>query len=105
MVRAIVGTLLEVGKGKMNEEDVHRIIQSKQRNEAGFSVPACGLYLTKIDYPSDLRSMKQEKVNLFDRILFRKIMSFSRPYQGYYQLVLIAAVLLSAFFLHLLRIY
>lgn len=41
--------------------------------------------------------MKQEKVNLFDRILFRKIMSFSRPYQGYYQLVLIAAVLLSAF--------
>ena len=54
MVRAIVGTLLEVGKGKMNEEDVHRIIQSKQRNEAGFSVPACGLYLTKIDYPSGI---------------------------------------------------
>lgn len=51
MVRAIVGTLIEVGKGKLNPADMHRIIESKQRGEAGFSVPACGLYLTEISYP------------------------------------------------------
>lgn len=51
MVRAIVGTLLEVGKGKSDIENVKRIIESKDRNKAGVSVPAQGLYLTKITYP------------------------------------------------------
>lgn len=51
MVRAIVGTLLEVGKGKISVEAMHQIIQSKERGEAGYSVPACGLYLTEIHYP------------------------------------------------------
>ena len=51
MVRAIVGTLVEVGRGKISVEKMHQIIQSKERGEAGFSVPACGLYLTEIHYP------------------------------------------------------
>tara|TARA_R110002049_G_scaffold104807_4_gene251399 strand:+ start:620 stop:1369 length:750 start_codon:yes stop_codon:yes gene_type:complete len=51
MVRAIVGTLLEIGIGKFNPTDIHSIIRSKNRSEAGTSVPACGLYLTRVEYP------------------------------------------------------
>lgn len=51
MVRAIVGTLLEIGRHKLAAEDLHKIIQSKNRSNAGTSVPACGLYLTNISYP------------------------------------------------------
>ncbi|RNL82722.1 tRNA pseudouridine(38-40) synthase TruA [Sinomicrobium pectinilyticum] len=51
MVRAVVGTLLEVGQGKLQEENVKKILESKNRSEAGVSVPAHGLYLTKIQYP------------------------------------------------------
>ena len=54
MVRAIVGTLLEVGYGKKTVEDVHRIIESKNRGEAGASAPAHGLYLIKVGYPEDI---------------------------------------------------
>lgn len=50
MVRAIVGTLIDVGLGKKSLDDVRRIIESKNRCEAGFSVPAHGLYLTEIVY-------------------------------------------------------
>lgn len=51
MVRAIVGTLINVGLGKISVQDVHQIIQSKNRGKAGFSVPAHGLYLTQVVYP------------------------------------------------------
>lgn len=51
MVRAIVGTLLEVGMGKLSESDFLSILDSKNRSEAGPSVPANGLYLTNITYP------------------------------------------------------
>lgn len=51
MVRAIVGTLLEVGRGKLNADDFRQILARKNRSEAGQSVAACGLYLTKITYP------------------------------------------------------
>ena len=54
MVRAIVGTLLEIGEGKTKIEDLKSIIESKNRSNAGASVPACGLYLTKIKYPTQL---------------------------------------------------
>lgn len=54
MVRAIVGTLLDVGLGKASAENVNSIIKSKDRGEAGVSVPAKGLYLTKIMYPKTL---------------------------------------------------
>lgn len=51
MVRAIVGTLINVGLGKISIADFSKIIQSRDRSEAGFSVPAHGLYLTKVIYP------------------------------------------------------
>ncbi len=50
MVRAIVGTNLEIGKGKLAVEDMKRIIEAKDRSQAGFSVPAQGLFLEKIEY-------------------------------------------------------
>jgi len=54
MVRAIVGTMINIGLKKLYVEDLHNIIKSKDRGEAGFSVPAHGLYLTKIEYPSTI---------------------------------------------------
>ncbi|WP_298345088.1 tRNA pseudouridine(38-40) synthase TruA [uncultured Algibacter sp.] len=54
MVRAIVGTMVNIGLGKMDVDDLHTVIQSKSRSEAGFSVPAHGLYLTQIEYPEDI---------------------------------------------------
>ncbi|RDY60848.1 tRNA pseudouridine(38-40) synthase TruA [Flagellimonas nanhaiensis] len=54
MVRAIVGTLLDVGMGKMKPEEINNVIKSKSRSEAGVSVPAKGLYLTKVLYPQDI---------------------------------------------------
>ena len=55
MVRAIVGTLINIGLGKINIDHLHAIIKSKNRSEAGFSVPAHALYLTKIEYPDDIK--------------------------------------------------
>jgi len=55
MVRAIVGTMVNIGLGKINVDDLHTIIKSKNRSEAGFSVPAQALYLTKIEYPDDIK--------------------------------------------------
>jgi tRNA pseudouridine38-40 synthase len=50
MVRSIVGTLVNVGLRKITLDDFTKIIESKSREKAGFSVPAHGLYLTKIEY-------------------------------------------------------
>ena len=50
MVRAIVGTLLDVGLEKISIEDFRNIIESKNRSEAGLSVPAKGLFLTEVNY-------------------------------------------------------
>lgn len=50
MVRAIVGTLLDVGKGKLNKEGFVEILNSHNRCKAGYSVPAKGLTLTKVEY-------------------------------------------------------
>ncbi len=51
MVRAIVGTLLEVGKGKIDTTDFRKIIEAKDRGKAGSSAPAHGLFLVDIAYP------------------------------------------------------
>jgi tRNA pseudouridine38-40 synthase len=51
MVRAIVGTLINIGQHKISIADFEEIIKSKNRSKAGFSVPAHGLYLTEIEYP------------------------------------------------------
>ena len=50
MVRAIVGTLLDVGLEKISISDFKNIIESKNRSNAGLSVPAKGLFLTQIKY-------------------------------------------------------
>src|SRR5690606_32186285 len=55
MVRAIVGTLLEVGFGKTSLEEFQKILDSKSREEAGASAPAHGLYLTKVVYPNNIK--------------------------------------------------
>ena len=51
MVRAVVGTLLEIGLGKLTIDEFKQIINSKNRINAGASAPAHGLYLTQIEYP------------------------------------------------------
>lgn len=51
MVRAIMGTMVMVGRGDVGVEKVAQIIESKNRSNAGQSVPACGLYLVAIEYP------------------------------------------------------
>ena len=51
MVRAIVGTLVEVGSGKRDLSSIHSILESKSRSEAGVSVPAKGLSLIAVEYP------------------------------------------------------
>jgi tRNA pseudouridine38-40 synthase len=54
MVRAIVGTLLDVGFEKTSLEELSAVIDSKNRSRAGSSAPAKGLYLTKVTYPQDI---------------------------------------------------
>ena len=54
MVRAIVGTLLDVGFGKMTIDQFCKVIEAKYRNAAGASVPAKGLFLVDIGYPEAL---------------------------------------------------
>ena len=54
MVRAIVGTMVNIGHGKLELEKLHDIIKSKDRSEAGFSVPPQGLYLMDIQYPNTI---------------------------------------------------
>lgn len=54
MVRAIVGTLLEVGKGKISIEEFKNIIEQKDRCKAGSSVPAHGLFLVRVKYPDSI---------------------------------------------------
>lgn len=53
MVRAIVGTLLEVGKGKLTLNDFRKIIEAKDRAAAGASAPAKGLFLVNVEYPGE----------------------------------------------------
>lgn len=50
MVRAIVGTMVEIGSGKIQPEDLRNIIEEKNRNSAGTSAPAQGLFLVDVGY-------------------------------------------------------
>jgi tRNA pseudouridine38-40 synthase len=60
MVRAIVGTLFDVGNGKLTLQDFKQIIEDKNRCSAGASAPAEGLSLVNIEYPSSL--FKNDKI-------------------------------------------
>ncbi len=54
MVRSIVGTLLQAGRGRLNEEEFRDIIAAKNRSAAGESAPAHALFLEKVEYPEDI---------------------------------------------------
>lgn len=53
MVRAVVGTLVEVGRGKMSIEEFRKVIELKDRCKAGASVPGHALFLVDIEYPAE----------------------------------------------------
>ena len=55
MVRSVTGTLLDVGRGKLTISGLRDIIEQKNRCAAGVSMPACGLFLTKVEYPATLK--------------------------------------------------
>jgi tRNA pseudouridine38-40 synthase len=54
MVRLVVGTLLDVGRGKLTVKQFEEIISSKDRSKASGAAPAEGLYLVKVNYPGHL---------------------------------------------------
>lgn len=54
MVRAIVGTLLQVGQHRMSIEEFQQVLESRDRSKAGRSVPADGLFLVEVKYPDDI---------------------------------------------------
>lgn len=58
MVRAVVGTLLEVGRGRMTIDEFQEVVESKNRRKAGVSVPGHALSLVKIGYPYSISSGK-----------------------------------------------
>ncbi len=54
MVRAITGTLVEVGRGKMTPEKFRDILAARDLSLAGSSAPAQGLFLTAVRYPEEI---------------------------------------------------
>ena len=50
MVRNLVGTFLQVGRGSLRAEDIPAILAAKDRSAAGATAPACGLYLVSVEY-------------------------------------------------------
>ena len=98
MVRAIVGTLLDIGTGKLNVDDFIKILASKNRSEAGASVPAHGLYLAGITYPKKhLPIMSENKPKSFDFNLYKRLMQYIRPYKLVFVCSFLAVFALSVF--------
>ncbi len=60
MVRAIVGTMLEIGRNRIEVNNFQEIINAKSRTRAGQSVPPGGLYLSEVKYPDGVY-LKEEK--------------------------------------------
>ena len=54
MVRIMVGTLIDISRGKIECGCIPQIIESKDRNRAGVTAPACGLYLNKVFYEENI---------------------------------------------------
>ena len=50
MVRSIMGTLVEVGRGKAPPDEMHRVLTSLDRRTGGITAPAHGLYLVSVGY-------------------------------------------------------
>ena len=57
MIRGLVGTMLQVGRGQISVEAWHQIVASKDEQRVDFSTPACGLYLSEINYPFFLKKL------------------------------------------------
>ncbi len=57
MVRAIVGTLLDIGLGKKTKDEFINIIKSEDRRRAGLSVPPQGLFLSEVKYPNTIKKL------------------------------------------------
>jgi len=55
MVRSIVGTMIDLGRGKLKLDDFTAIVNRRNRNLAGFSAPAQGLTLMHVEYPADIK--------------------------------------------------
>jgi len=56
MVRVMVGTLVDIGKGRFVPSDIDRLLQRGDRKEAGSTAPACGLCLMQVEYPEEFIS-------------------------------------------------
>ena len=65
MVRNIAGVLLAVGCGKQPSAWAQRVLQSRDRRQAGVTAPASGLYLTEVGYPEIYLLPKQESNPFF----------------------------------------
>ena len=57
MVRVMVGTLVDIGKGRFAPSDIDRLLQRGDRKEAGSTAPACGLCLIEVVYPEEFTSL------------------------------------------------
>ena len=58
MIRGLVGTMLQVGRGQISIDEWHQIVASKDEQRVDFSTPAYGLYLSEIIYPDFLKNME-----------------------------------------------
>jgi len=61
MVRSIVGTLLEVGKGQRSVDDIQRLLEGRPRSEAGPTAPARGLTLERVGYPPEWKPLAEQE--------------------------------------------
>jgi len=66
MVRAIVGTLIEVGRGKLDVNGFRQVIESKDRGKAGTSAPGHALYLVDVAYPDDIFLSLNSQLSTFN---------------------------------------
>ena len=57
MIRGLVGTMVQVGRGQISIQEWHEIVASKDEQRVDFSTPACGLYLSQIIYPDFLKKI------------------------------------------------
>lgn len=65
MVRAIVGTLLEISRERLMPDDFRRIIEARDRKAALFSAPAKGLFLVDIQYPEEIEKLLDKNYKIF----------------------------------------
>lgn len=60
MVRVMVGTLVDIGKGRFAPSDIDRLLRGGDRKEAGSTAPACGLCLIEVVYPEYFTSLPED---------------------------------------------